>query len=125
MTEHQPVTIVMVEDDEGHARLIEKNIRRAGIHNDIRHFMDGTSALEYLFKADDGKIMMDESGAAQAPNADLAAERARQMVATPGCVSASIFEIAYDPTTGSFAEPVLLQRFGQPYRVAFDVERSA
>ena len=25
------VTIVMVEDDEGHARLIEKNIRRAGV----------------------------------------------------------------------------------------------
>ena len=25
-----PVTIIMVEDDEGHARLIEKNIRRAG-----------------------------------------------------------------------------------------------
>ncbi len=29
-----PVNIVMIEDDEGHARLIEKNIRRAGIHND-------------------------------------------------------------------------------------------
>lgn len=27
--EGTPVTIVMVEDDEGHARLIEKNIRRA------------------------------------------------------------------------------------------------
>ena len=25
------VTIVMIEDDEGHARLIEKNIRRAGV----------------------------------------------------------------------------------------------
>ena len=49
MTPHQPVSIVMIEDDEGHARLIEKNIRRAGISNDIRHFLDGTSALEYLF----------------------------------------------------------------------------
>ena len=49
MTEQQPVTIVMVEDDEGHARLIEKNIRRAGICNEIRHFADGTSALGYLF----------------------------------------------------------------------------
>ena len=43
MNAHQPVNIVMIEDDEGHARLIEKNIRRAGIPNDIRHFADGTT----------------------------------------------------------------------------------
>jgi CheY-like chemotaxis protein len=49
MNAHQSVTIVMIEDDEGHARLIEKNIRRAGILNDIKHFTDGTSALDYLF----------------------------------------------------------------------------
>ena len=53
MTENQPVTIVMIEDDEGHARLIEKNIRRAGISNTIRHFADGTSALEYLYQHHD------------------------------------------------------------------------
>ena len=41
------VKIVMVEDDEGHARLIEKNIRRAGISNAIKHFTDGTSALAF------------------------------------------------------------------------------
>lgn len=50
MTEH--VTIVMVEDDEGHARLIEKNIRRAGVRNDILAFTDGTSAVQFLFGAD-------------------------------------------------------------------------
>lgn len=49
MNAHQTVSIVMIEDDEGHARLIEKNIRRAGILNDIRHFTDGTTALDYLF----------------------------------------------------------------------------
>ncbi|MAW89688.1 MAG: hypothetical protein CL575_08980 [Altererythrobacter sp.] len=49
MNSHQSVGIVMIEDDAGHARLIEKNIRRAGISNDIKHFLDGTSALEYLF----------------------------------------------------------------------------
>ena len=54
MNAHQSVNIVMIEDDEGHARLIEKNIRRAGILNDIRHFTDGTSALEYLFNGTDG-----------------------------------------------------------------------
>ncbi len=51
MTEDQKsVTIVMIEDDEGHARLIERNIRRAGISNEIRHFADGSSALEFLFR---------------------------------------------------------------------------
>lgn len=42
------VTIVMIEDDEGHARLIEKNIVRAGVTNPIRHFANGTSALRFL-----------------------------------------------------------------------------
>ena len=54
MNDHRSVGIVMIEDDEGHARLIEKNIRRAGILNDIRHFTDGTTALDYLFHAPDG-----------------------------------------------------------------------
>jgi len=54
VTDHQPVTIVMIEDDEGHARLIERNIRRAGISNHIRHFADGTTALEFLLNGEDG-----------------------------------------------------------------------
>lgn len=57
MNTHQPVNIVMIEDDEGHARLIEKNIRRAGISNDIRHFTDGTMALDYLFNSPDGPAL--------------------------------------------------------------------
>jgi CheY-like chemotaxis protein len=43
-----PVTIIMVEDDEGHARLIERNLRRAGVNNELHSFTDGTAALEYL-----------------------------------------------------------------------------
>ena len=54
MNDHKTVGVVMIEDDEGHARLIEKNIRRAGILNDIRHFTDGTTALDFLFNAADG-----------------------------------------------------------------------
>jgi CheY-like chemotaxis protein len=57
MNAHQSVTIVMIEDDEGHARLIEKNIRRAGILNDIRHFTDGTSALHYLLNDAQGPAL--------------------------------------------------------------------
>ena len=48
----KPVQIVMIEDDEGHARLIEKNIRRAGVNNEILPFGNGTDALSFLFGAD-------------------------------------------------------------------------
>ena len=50
-----PVTIIMIEDDEGHARLIERNIRRSGVNNQIVPFRNGTDALSYLFEqAHDG-----------------------------------------------------------------------
>jgi len=48
MTQSQHVTIVMIEDDEGHAKLIEKNLRRAGIMNEIIHIDNGRKASEYL-----------------------------------------------------------------------------
>ncbi|WP_380788130.1 response regulator [Sphingomonas sp. R86521] len=57
MNAPQTVGIVMIEDDEGHARLIEKNIRRAGISNGIRHFTDGTTALDFLFNAPEGPAL--------------------------------------------------------------------
>ncbi|WP_407181302.1 response regulator [Bradyrhizobium sp. STM 3562] len=47
-----PVTIIMIEDDEGHARLIERNIRRSGVNNEIIPFSNGTDALNYLFGRD-------------------------------------------------------------------------
>ncbi len=47
-----PVTILLIEDDLGHARLIEKNVRRAGVNNAIVPLVDGTAALEHLFGAD-------------------------------------------------------------------------
>ena len=48
----RPVTIIMIEDDEGHARLIEKNIRRAGVNNELIAFVNGASALDYLMGPD-------------------------------------------------------------------------
>ena len=57
MNDHRSVSIVMIEDDEGHARLIEKNIRRAGIMNGINHFTDGTTALQYMFESPDGPAL--------------------------------------------------------------------
>ncbi len=54
MNGSQPVNILMIEDDEGHARLIERNIRRAGISNVVHHVADGSSALHFLFDHPDG-----------------------------------------------------------------------
>jgi CheY-like chemotaxis protein len=49
------VIILVADDDEGHARLIEKNLRRAGLQNDIKRFADGQEILDFLFRrADDG-----------------------------------------------------------------------
>jgi DNA-binding response OmpR family regulator len=47
-----PVTILLIEDDPGHARLIEKNVRRAGVNNEIILLADGTSAMAHLFGRD-------------------------------------------------------------------------
>lgn len=49
------VLIVMIEDDEGHARLIEKHIRRAGVTNEIVGFRDGASALKFLLNPNEGQ----------------------------------------------------------------------
>lgn len=51
-----PVKIVMIEDDEGHARLIERNIRRSGVNNEIIPFANGTDAVNYLFGPDGSGI---------------------------------------------------------------------
>ena len=52
MFDGKPVSIVMIEDDEGHARRIERNIRRAGVRNAIVAFSTGGEALHYLLGAD-------------------------------------------------------------------------
>jgi CheY-like chemotaxis protein len=46
----QAVDILLVEDDPGHARLIEKNLRRSNITNQITVINDGQQAIDYLFK---------------------------------------------------------------------------
>ena len=49
MTNLKPVTILLIEDDPVHARLVELNLRRAGLHNDIIALDNGNKALELLF----------------------------------------------------------------------------
>jgi CheY-like chemotaxis protein len=43
------VIILIADDDLGHARLIEKNLRRAGLSNEIKRFADGQEILDFLF----------------------------------------------------------------------------
>ena len=51
----EPFTVVMVEDDEGHARLIKKNLERTFIGNRVVHLHDGEEAMEYFFESNAAK----------------------------------------------------------------------
>ena len=48
------VIILIADDDAGHARLIEKNLSRAGLMNKILRFEDGQQILDFLFQRGDG-----------------------------------------------------------------------
>ncbi len=43
------VIILVADDDLGHVRLIEKNLRRAGLSNPIERFENGQEILDFLF----------------------------------------------------------------------------
>ena len=44
----EPLVIVLAEDDEGHANLVQRNLARSGITNEIVHVTDGQEALDYV-----------------------------------------------------------------------------
>lgn len=52
---NKEVVILVVEDDEGHAGLIRKNLFRAGVVNEIMHFKDGQEVIDFLFQRGDGR----------------------------------------------------------------------
>lgn len=43
-------TILIVEDDEGHAILIRENLEAAGLKNRMEHFRDGQAVLDFFFQ---------------------------------------------------------------------------
>lgn len=49
MPHERPPTIVLIEDDLGHARLIERNLRRVPVTFAIVLLTDGQAALDYFF----------------------------------------------------------------------------
>ena len=46
----EPLVILLAEDDDGHARLVERNLKRAGITNQIVRARDGQEALDYVYR---------------------------------------------------------------------------
>src|SRR5690554_5012479 len=42
--------ILLVEDDPGHAMLVQMNLRDAGLNNPIDHVSDGQAALDYVYQ---------------------------------------------------------------------------
>ncbi len=50
MEHHEHIIILLVEDDPGHALLIEKNLRRAGIVNQIVKLDTGQKAVDFILK---------------------------------------------------------------------------
>jgi len=48
MQTEEHIKILLVEDDDGHARLIERNLRKVNLTNPIERVCDGMEALEYL-----------------------------------------------------------------------------
>jgi CheY-like chemotaxis protein len=44
-----PLDILLAEDDDGHAFLVQTNLKRAGIVNPISRVRDGQEALDYVF----------------------------------------------------------------------------
>jgi CheY-like chemotaxis protein len=55
MLDHQTTTLLLVEDDPGHARLIERNLLRAPLPYPILILRDGQAALDYLLPAQEGQ----------------------------------------------------------------------
>ena len=51
----EEVVVLIVEDNDGHARLIEKNLRRANITNELLRFADGQQILDFLFCRGQGR----------------------------------------------------------------------
>ena len=46
------VTILVVDDDEGHAELVRRNLRRSGINNPIVTLTTGAQAVDYVLRRD-------------------------------------------------------------------------
>lgn len=44
----EPISIVLADDDDGHATLIQRNLQRSGVVNGIFRVKDGQEALDFI-----------------------------------------------------------------------------
>ncbi len=49
MNNNTKFKILIAEDDEGHAKLIKKNIMASGVENEILTFSNGEKVLDYIY----------------------------------------------------------------------------
>jgi CheY-like chemotaxis protein len=46
---NESVVILLAEDDDGHAQLIQRNLKRAGVVNQVVRVRDGQETLDYIY----------------------------------------------------------------------------
>ena len=46
----EPILVMLVEDNVDHAELVIRTLEEHRIANQVRHFLDGQTALDYLFR---------------------------------------------------------------------------
>lgn len=46
----ETLSVVIADDDEGHAMLVRRNIKRAGLDADVIHLHDGQEVLDYMYR---------------------------------------------------------------------------
>ncbi len=46
----EPILVMLIEDNIDHAELVIRTLEEHRIANKVRHFLDGQSALDYLFR---------------------------------------------------------------------------
>lgn len=49
MVHDSELTILVVDDDEGHTELVRRNLHRSGVNNPIVALTNGSQALDYVF----------------------------------------------------------------------------
>ena len=48
----EKLSVLIADDDEGHATLVQRNMKRAGLSGDVVHLRDGQEMLDYLYRRD-------------------------------------------------------------------------
>ena len=46
----EPVSVLLIEDNVDHAELVIRTLEEHQISNNVQHFLDGQSALDFLFR---------------------------------------------------------------------------